>query len=84
MNAMSTPQAPMVGGFYDRSPIDMPPVEARVILQLTSERLKKLGAEMGKLEVVALADALEEMAGGETESACQALREAETYRGMRA
>ncbi len=85
MNAFSTPQDPFSWRCNgDRSPVGMPPTEARVILQITAITLKQLGADTGSLEVCALGDALEEMASGDTEAACQAVQEAAAYRAMRA
>ncbi len=84
MNALSPHGAPMAPPPFDRSPIGMPPTEVRIILQMAAVRLKQLGADTGSMQTCALGDALEEAASGETEAACQALREAEAYRGMRA
>lgn len=68
----------------DRSPLDMPTPAARAILQAAAIYLRHLGADTRCLSTVALADMCEEAAGGETEAACEAVREAAAYRRMRA
>ena len=72
MNAI-TPPAP---ARHDRSPPDMPPISARYVMQVCADRLRAIAREQSNLSVMALADAVEEAASGETDAACQALHEA--------
>ena len=66
-----------------RNPLDMPSPKARAILQSAEIALRQIGADTRCLATVALADAIEEIAGGETEAACEALAAAAALREMR-
>jgi hypothetical protein len=84
MDGMSYQPALPVIGVPDRSPLDMPGPRARRVLQCAAVQLRNLVTETGCMATEALADALEEASAGETEAACQALREAQALGGMRA
>lgn len=57
----------------DRSPPDMPPISARYVMDVCALRLRAIGAEQSNLAVVALADAVEAMASGESAAAKEAI-----------
>jgi len=77
------------GAFFDRSPVDMPPVEARTLMQICAVQLRLLGGRMNAghasraMEVAAYADAIENLSCGEDEAAKQAVDEAATLRPRR-
>jgi hypothetical protein len=79
-NTRHTQPAPL----FDRSPPNMAPIEVRQIIQDAMHRIGVWNMQPGRklLSVGALQDALEAMASGYTESACQAAQEADTLRRM--
>jgi hypothetical protein len=82
MDGMSYQPALPGVGVPDRSPLDMPSVRARRVLQVAAVQLRRISAETGCFATSALADALEEAADGNDEAAFQAMQEAGAYRRM--
>jgi hypothetical protein len=83
MDELTIPPREGASRLPDRSPADMPPREARSMLGTAALHLRfaSVGNARG-LEIVAIADALEELAAGNTEAACEAIRAAEASRRM--
>lgn len=81
MDGFIQPALPGVG-VPDRSPLDMPNVRARAVLQAAAVQLRFISGETKCFATSALADALEECADGNAEAAFQALQEAAAYRRM--
>jgi hypothetical protein len=82
MDALTIPAVPRdAQRVPDRSPRDVPPTPARTVLTQAAGMLDFLARGHSRgLELLALSDALTEIASGHTEAACQALREAEALR----
>jgi hypothetical protein len=77
-------------GVPDRSPLDMPSARARTVLQAAAVQLRNIVTahflETGRQDMAteAVADALEEISGGEVEAACEGFRSAAALWGWKA
>jgi hypothetical protein len=69
---------------FDRSPANMPPAWVRAILQDAAMRIGQRNAQEGRrlMSVGAIQDALDNLADGDTASACHAAEEAAVMRRM--